>query len=139
MERRALAAANELRVRVEAAGAGADAVEEIARREGVRLTLVDAGGRIAAVRDQDPRTSLRDRVGDVFFGSEGAPTLRAYDETRPPLLERAEVAAARRGDRASGCTVALSGKLLVCHAVTPAPGPGGTWIVLAEESYPQTI
>jgi two-component system sensor histidine kinase ChvG len=35
--------------------------------------------------------------------------------------------------------VALGGKLLVCQAVTPVEGPGGTWVVLAEKSSPRAI
>jgi len=143
MERRVFAAASDLRARVEVGEVTAEVVGEIARREGVRLTLLDAGGRVAAVRDHDPETSLRDRVGNVFFGPGGVPSLGAYDATRPPLLQRAEIAAARRGDRASGCAVALAGKLLVCHALMPVDGPvegpASTWIVLAEKSSPRAI
>jgi two-component system sensor histidine kinase ChvG len=140
MERRALAAAEDLRAHIEIDGARAeDAVAEIARREGVRLTLVDASGRVAATRDHDQETSLRDRVGDLFFGPGGAPTLRAYDATRPPLLDRAEIAAAKRGDSAAGCAVAMNGKLLVCHAVMPIDAPEGTLIALAEKSSPRAI
>ncbi len=139
MERRALAAASDLRARVEVGDTSAEAVDAIAGRQGVRLTLIDAGGRVTAVRDHDPETSLRDRIGNLFFGPGGVPTLGAYDETRPPLVQRAEIAAARRGDRGSGCAVALSGKLLVCHAVTPVDGPRSTWIVLAEKSSPRAI
>jgi two-component system sensor histidine kinase ChvG len=139
LEQRALGAASDLSAHLQEYGAGGGAVEQIAARDGVRLTLVDAEGLVAATADHDPETSLRDRLGDLFFGPGGAPHLRAYDETRPPLLDRAEIAAARRGDRATGCAVALAGKLLVCHAVTPAEGPGGTWVVLAEKSSPRAI
>ncbi len=139
LEQRALRAAGDLGGVVGSGKTYAVAVEEIARRNGVRLTLVGPDGRVVAARDHDPETSLRDRLGDVFFGREGAPHLGAYDATRPPLLERAEVVAARKGDRAAGCTVALGGKLLVCHAVTPAEGPGGTFVVVAEKSSPRVI
>jgi signal transduction histidine kinase len=139
MEQRAVLAASDLRARIEAGEASPDVVEDIARRAAVRLTLVGRDGRVVAVRDHDKETSLRDRVGDVFFGSEGAPTLRAYDETRVPLASRAEIEAAQRGDHATGCAVGLGGKLLVCHAVTPAEGPAGTWVVLAEKSSPRAI
>ncbi len=139
LERRVVVAASDLRARLETGEASPDAVEEIAGRDGVRLTLLGADGRVVAVRDHDRVTSLRDRLGDVFFGSEGAPTLRAYDETRAPLAERAEIAAAQRGDRATGCAVGVGGKLLVCHAVTPAEGPAGAWVVLAEKSSPRAI
>src|SRR5262249_8652437 len=71
------------------------------------------------------------------FGPGGAPRLRAYDETRPPLLSRAEIAAARRGDRATGCTGALAGQLLVCPAGMPAEGPGGPWGAPAGNSSPR--
>jgi two-component system sensor histidine kinase ChvG len=139
LERRALRAAGDLAVSIESGEASAETVEEIAAFDGVRLTLIDPEGRVVATRDHDPATSLRDRLGDVFFGREGAPRLAAYDQTRAPLLDRAEIKAARRGDRAAGCVVALAGKLLACQAVTSAKGPGGAFIVLAEKSSPRAI
>ncbi len=117
------------------ADADADALDAIARREGVRLGVVDAGGHVALDRDHDPATSLRDRIGDIFFGLEGAPSLRAYDDALPPLPERVEIAAARRAGGDRGCAVALGGKLLVCHASLAAAGGA----VLAEKSSPRAI
>jgi signal transduction histidine kinase len=114
-------------------------IEAIARREGVRVRAMDGGARVVVDHDHDPATSLRDRLGDLFFGPEGAPSLRAYEETAPPLAARPEVLRARAEGRDEGCQHVLGGKLLACHAVVTAAGRGGGWVVIAQKSSPRAI
>ncbi|MEZ4297045.1 MAG: HAMP domain-containing sensor histidine kinase [Polyangiaceae bacterium] len=49
----------------------------------VRILVITPDGHVSAA-DHDGATSLRDRIGDALFGPEGAPTLRAFDESRAP-------------------------------------------------------
>jgi len=110
-------------------------LDAIALRERVRLRVVE-GGAVRRDLDHEPPTSLRDRVGDLFFGPDGAPTLRAWEDVAPPLPGRPEVERARRGEASTGCDVFLGGKLAVCHAALGA-GPGV--VVVAEKSSPRAI
>jgi two-component system sensor histidine kinase ChvG len=114
-------------------------IEAIARREGVRVRAMDSGERVLVDHDHDPATSLRDRLGDLFFGPEGAPSLRAYEETAPPLAARPEVLRARAEGRDEGCQHVLGGKLLACHAALAGAGRGGGWVVIAQKSSPRAI
>ncbi len=108
-----------------------------ARREGVRIRAIDGEGRVVVDHDHDPSTSLRDRLGDLFFGPEGAPSLRDFEAVAPPLADRAEIRRARALGRAEGCEHALGGKLLACQAALAAPG--SDWVVLAQKSSPRAI
>jgi two-component system sensor histidine kinase ChvG len=112
-----------------------------ARREGVRIRAIDGQGRVIVDHDHDPSTSLRDRLGDLFFGPEGAPSLRDYEAIAPPLADRSEIRRARSEGRAQSCEHALGGKLLACHAALAATGRGRgeEWVVLAQKSSPRAI
>jgi signal transduction histidine kinase len=98
----------DLRARVdgaldEAATAPAETWPAIARRRGVRLR-VETGAEVEEFGRPEPR-SLRDRIGDLFFGFDGPPGLDAVD---PRVL-----AAHREAD---GCADLLEGRLAFCHA-----------------------
>lgn len=94
------------------------AAERAAAEQGVRVFVIDAREQVLASSDHEPATSLRDRVGDALFGPDGAPTLRAFDATRPAVWP--EVLSARRDGRSSGCSIGLSGTLVVCHSAVAA-------------------
>lgn len=116
---------------------------EIATRHTARIRVVRKDGVERFDVDRDQGTDLVHQVGTLFFGPDGAPTLREFDETLGPLERRAEVAevtgwageggaaAARHGlregseygsvptqkvDADTGCRTSPAGKLLVCHA-----------------------
>jgi two-component system sensor histidine kinase ChvG len=78
---------------VEALGAGADeaTLDEIARRHDVRIRVVSATGNERVDVDHDNGTDLVHQVGTLFFGPDGAPTLREFDETLGPIPSRPEV------------------------------------------------
>jgi signal transduction histidine kinase len=78
---------------VEALGRGADEPEldEIARRHSVRIRVVSATGNERVDVDHDTGTDLVHQVGTLFFGPDGAPTLREFDETLGPVPSRPEV------------------------------------------------
>ena len=62
-----------------------DAVDAIVHEHELRIRVVDAEGRVVMDRDHGPALSLRNRVGDLFFGPDGAPTLREWDDALPPV------------------------------------------------------
>src|SRR5437868_6870851 len=72
---------------VEALGNGADeaTLDEIATRHGVRIRVVGATGTERVDVDHDTGTDLVHQVGTLFFGPDGAPTLREFDETLGPV------------------------------------------------------
>jgi two-component system sensor histidine kinase ChvG len=115
------------------------ALDAAARREGVRIRAIDGQGRVVVDRDHDPSTSLRDRLGDLFFGPEGAPSLRDYEAIAPPIPVRSEIQRARSEGRAEGCEHALGGKLLACHTALATARGGGGWIVFAQKTSPRAI
>jgi len=111
------------------------AADAIAREHGIRVRVVDAEGRVVVDRDHDLSLSLRDKIGDLFFGPDGAPTLRAWDDALPPVAERAAVKRALAGSGSLGCDRELGGRLLVCQAAVGA----GAWTVLAQKGSPRAI
>ncbi|WP_437669764.1 sensor histidine kinase [Sorangium sp. So ce131] len=115
------------------------AIQEAAAREGARVRVLDGRGRVIADRDGEPATSLRDRAGDLFFGPEGAPTLRDHDAASAPLPERAEIQRALERGRDEGCASALGGKLLVCHAALRIDAEDGPVVALAQRGSPRAI
>ncbi|MDC3959734.1 sensor histidine kinase [Polyangium jinanense] len=117
----------------------AASIEEAAAGERVRLRVIDGAGVVVADHDHEPATSLRDRIGDLFFGPDGAPTLRTYEELAPRLAERPEVQRALAEGHAEGCERALGGKLLVCHAALRVPLTTPARVVLAQKSSPRVI
>jgi len=138
-QRAADAARSVVLTNLDAPDALAAGIEEAAARERVRLRVIDGAGAIVADRDSDPATSLRDRMGDLFFGPDGAPTLRAYEALAPALAERSEIRRALAEGHAEGCERALGGTLLVCHAALRVPFANTTRVVLAQKSSPRAI
>jgi signal transduction histidine kinase len=122
------------------AGWGA-AVERAASQAGVRILVIDAGGRTVFAADHEAATSLRDRLGDALFGPEGAPALRSVDDERSAAGRWPEVETAVRTGRSAACTTALSGALLVCHSAVAVAveARGEPLVVLAQKSSPRAI
>jgi len=141
-------AADVLRISEEEGAEGAlvaARLAEIAARHTARIRVVRKDGEERFDVDRDQGTDLVHQVGTLFFGPDGAPTLREFDDTLGPVEKRAEVVkvtgwaaaggpasagakpALREGgqygsvpteklDADTGCRTSPAGKLLVCHA-----------------------
>ncbi len=72
-------------------GSPEQVVDEVARRWGTRIRLVRADGDVPVDADADRGTDLVHQIGTLFFGPDGAPTLREFDETLGPVAKRPEV------------------------------------------------
>jgi two-component system sensor histidine kinase ChvG len=112
-----------------------DAVDAIVHEHELRIRVVDTEGRVVVDRDHGPALSLRNRIGDLFFGPDGAPTLREWDDALPPVGERAAVQRALAGSGSTGCEPELGGRLLVCESAIGV----GTGAVLAQKGSPRAI
>lgn len=67
-------------------------LDEIAARWGTRIRLVSKENVVVLDADADRGTDLVHQVGTLFFGPDGAPTMRELDETFGPITKREEVA-----------------------------------------------
>jgi signal transduction histidine kinase len=93
----AKAAANETADAIEA-GAPEKALEDIAARHTARVRVVRRDGTERFDVDRDQGNDLVHQIGTLFFGPDGAPTLRELDETLDPIPKRAEVLRVTRWD-----------------------------------------
>lgn len=66
-------------------------LDEIATRWGTRVRVIDEEGLTRFDADADRNTDLVHQIGTLFFGPDGAPTLRELDETLGPVPKRGEV------------------------------------------------
>ncbi len=66
-------------------------LEEIAARWTTRIRIVGRDGTAKFDADADRGTDLVHQIGTLFFGPDGAPTLRELDETLGPVPRRPEV------------------------------------------------
>jgi signal transduction histidine kinase len=69
-------------------------LDTIAARSGTRIRVVREDGRVMFDADADRGTDLVHQAGTLFFGPDGAPTLREFDETLGPVVKRNEVVTA---------------------------------------------
>jgi two-component system sensor histidine kinase ChvG len=111
------------------------ALDAVARRHEVRIRVVDGDGALLHDHDYAETKSLRDRVGDLFFGLDGAPTLRGWEASAGPLAGREPIALARRDGHSGGCAIVHGGLLLVCHAAAS----DGARVALVEDASPRAI
>src|SRR5687767_11924932 len=63
----------------------------VAYRWGTRIRIVAIDGKEKVDVDADRGTDLVHQIGTLFFGPDGAPTLREFDETLGPVPARMEV------------------------------------------------
>lgn len=66
-------------------------LEEVAAHHTARIRVVRSDGTVRFDVDHDQGTDVVHQVGTLFFGPDGAPTLREFDETIGPLQRRPEV------------------------------------------------
>ena len=64
---------------------------EVAAQHTARIRVVRSDGTVRFDVDRDQGTDLVHQVGTLFFGPDGAPTLREFDETLGPLQRRPEI------------------------------------------------
>src|SRR4051794_41025289 len=66
-------------------------LDEIATRYTARIRVVGIDGAERIDVDRDQGTDFVHHVGTWFFGPDGAPTLRQFDETLGPVPRRPEI------------------------------------------------
>jgi len=66
-------------------------LEEVAAHHTARIRVVRSDGSVRLDVDRDQGTDIVHQVGTLFFGPDGAPTLREFDETLGPLQRRPEI------------------------------------------------
>ncbi|MBS2015545.1 MAG: HAMP domain-containing histidine kinase [Deltaproteobacteria bacterium] len=117
-------------------------LSEIAARHTARIRVVKEDGSERFDVDRDQGTDLVHQVGTLFFGPDGAPTLREFDDTLGPLGARPETdKAARYPDGPeTGCRTSPGGKLLVCHAARAVSLPSGeVQVIYVQESSRRAV
>lgn len=139
-------------------------LDEIAARWGTRIRLVSKENVVVFDADADRGTDLVHQVGTLFFGPDGAPTMRELDETFGPITKREEVARvtgwsagppmppplpegtvhrmsslSTSPDVATGCRTSPAGKLLVCHAAAAVTYEGAPHVIYAQESSRRAV
>jgi signal transduction histidine kinase len=127
----------------------AAALDEIARRWGTRVRVVGDDGEVRFDADADRGTDLVHQVGTLFFGPDGAPTLREFDETLGAVVKRAEVVKVTGWSTRdpppsepgieTGCRTSPAGKLLVCHAACGVEIDGRSHVIYAQESSRRAV
>lgn len=78
----------------ESDASGAAKLDRIAASWGTRIRLVSKENVVVLDADADRNTDLVHQIGTLFFGPDGAPTMRELDETFGPITKREEVARA---------------------------------------------
>jgi two-component system sensor histidine kinase ChvG len=111
---------------------------EISSRWGTRIRVATEDGATIVDVDDDRGTDIVHQVGTLFFGPDGAPTLREFDETLGSLPRRPEVTGAT-GAIATGCRTSPAAKLLVCHSAAAVTAPGQRYVVYAQESSRRAV
>jgi signal transduction histidine kinase len=95
------------------------ALEGLARRRDLRVRVLDPDGRTVTDVDYEAGTNPLASIGALFFGDDGAPSPRAFDETLGPVAARPEArleTSAKGATASSVCRTSEGGKLLVCSA-----------------------
>jgi signal transduction histidine kinase len=119
-------------------GKGADSqrpYDEMAANHGVRLRIVDKLDSPLVDADHEAVEGLVYLVGGWFFGPDGAPSLKEWDEEQPPLSQRPVGRAAWRDGGAVACEVTTARTLVVCTAAVRQ----GEHLVVVQESSRQAI
>jgi signal transduction histidine kinase len=118
-------------------------LDEVATQHTARIRVVRADGTERFDVDRDQGTDLVHQVGMLFFGPDGAPTLREFDETLGPVQKRAEIAkithAVPAPDVETGCRQSPAGKLLVCHAARAVAGDDALDVIYVQESSRRAV
>lgn len=114
-------------------------IDDLAMRRVVRVRVLDEDGVTRIDRDRELGRGLAYRLGGLFFGPDGAPTLADWDAGQEPPARRIEVAMAREVGQAAGCEESAERRLLVCHAALAVDTPAGPRVVYVQESSRRAI
>lgn len=120
-------------------------LDELASYWGTRIRVIRDDGLVLVDVDADRGTDLVHQIGTLFFGPDGAPTLREFDETLGAVTKRPEVLAVTGWSEpasektATGCRTSPGGKLLVCHAAHPATIEGRSHVIYVQESSRRAV
>ncbi|MDB4938582.1 MAG: hypothetical protein JWP87_5554 [Labilithrix sp.] len=127
---------------------------EVAAQHTARIRVVKADGTERFDVDRDQGTDLVHQVGTLFFGPDGAPTLREFDETLGPVQKRPEIVKVTKwqdpsgapappppagNDVDTGCRQSPAGKLLVCHAARAIAGNDALDAIYVQESSRRAV
>jgi two-component system sensor histidine kinase ChvG len=140
LERETTAAAEEVVALIDEEHGISDArVWELAARSSTRIRVVREDGEVVVDADADRGTDLVHQIGTLFFGPDGAPSLREFDETLKPVVKRPEVRSMTHGGVVTGCRSSPAGKLLVCHAARAVVVDGLPHVVYVQESSRRAV
>lgn len=131
-------------------------LEEVATQHTARIRVVRRDGTERFDLDRDQGTDFVHQVGTLFFGPDGAPTLREFDETLGPVEKRPEIVKATAWpapvpapdqgahahplpDGDTGCRTSPAHKLLVCHAVRTVKTDDGVDAIYVQESSRRAV
>jgi two-component system sensor histidine kinase ChvG len=132
--------AESVRAGAEEAAAEPSELDGIARRLDLRIRVLDPHGATLAEADHEAGGNPLAAVGALFFGNDGAPSPRAFDESLGPLEERPEVRGASVGaDVQVECRTSTGSKLLSCSAARRVAGPGPARLVYAQASSRRAV
>jgi predicted MPP superfamily phosphohydrolase len=109
-------------------GRDAERLAEISSHWGTRIRVIRDDGTLLADVDDDRGTDLVHQVGTLFFGPDGAPTLREFDET---VRARRQ---ARRGREGDGLVPAGAGPTAAASR-RDEPGLPGAALVLRRRHF----
>jgi signal transduction histidine kinase len=130
----------------EAADAAGDAaaLDAIARRRDLRIRVVNDIGATVLDVDREAGTNPLASVGALFFGDDGAPSPRGFDETLGPILSRPESLVAAHSPRSprgadAVCRTSDGAKLLACSAARSVTTPSGARTVYVQTSSRRAV
>jgi two-component system sensor histidine kinase ChvG len=115
--------------------------EHLAKKHAVWILVVNDTGRILVDANQDAGRHPLRKLGALFYGPDGAPTIEAFHAGLEPILTRPEVrrATSPGADPILGCRSSDLGRLLVCHGALRVEVQGNTWVLYAQESSRRAI
>ena len=105
----------------------------------VWIRVLDPTGAVVLDVDREQDSPLGRRMGQIFFGPDGAPSLGEFDRTLPPIAEREELEALTGDGPVVGCRTSPERKLFVCHAALRVEVGETPYRVYVQESTRRTI
>jgi two-component system sensor histidine kinase ChvG len=105
-------------------------VDAVARRRDLRIRVLDGDEAVVTEADHEAGTNPLASLSTLFFGDDGAPSLRAFDATLGPLGSRPEVRRATASHADVECRTSEGSRLLLCSAARRS----SAGLVYAQES-----
>lgn len=121
-------------------------LDGLAAQHRVRLRILTRDGQLRYEIDHDARRSLWDRLGGLFFGPGGPPTIRGYEAQQSPDQKQLQLETAWRANGSSGCDVPVGEKtplrlMLICHTALRVDRAAAEFplLVIAQKSERRTF